>query len=108
MTTHTPHQLLVGVVFAASLVVCGANQTAAADDLTIFVALTDSEGEPVTDLAAKDFAILWDGVACDILERRGVNRDGLTRQPAGLDESLLHPRKDGPVRLQIDLRRLGR
>ena len=36
------------------------------------------------------------------LERRGVNRDGLTRQPAGLDESLLHPRKDGPVRLQID------
>ena len=25
------------------------------------------------------------------LERRGVNRDGLTRQPAGLDESLLHP-----------------
>ena len=28
--------------------------------------------------------------------------DGLTRQPAGLDESLLHPRKDGPVRLQID------
>ncbi len=37
-----------------------------------------------------------------ILERRGVNRDGLTRQPAGLDESLLHPRKDGPVRLQID------
>ena len=36
------------------------------------------------------------------LERRGVNRDGLARQPAGLDESLLHPRKDGPVRLQID------
>ena len=74
MTTHTPHQLLVGVVFAASLVVCGANQTAAADDLTIFVALTDSEGEPVTDLAAKDFAILWDGVACDILEIEPLNR----------------------------------
>ena len=36
------------------------------------------------------------------LERRGVNRDGLTLQTAGLDESLLHPRKDGPVRLQID------
>ena len=36
------------------------------------------------------------------LERRGVNRDGLTLQPASLDESLLHPRKDGPVRLQID------
>ncbi len=74
MTTHTPHQLLVGVVFAASLVVCGANQTAEADDLTIFVALTDSEGEPVTDLAAKDFAILWDGVACDILEIEPLNR----------------------------------
>ena len=36
------------------------------------------------------------------LERRGVNRDGLALQTAGLDESLLHPRKDGPVRLQID------
>ena len=41
-------------------------------------------------------------IAAFRLERRGVNRDGLTRQPAGLDESLLHPRKDGPVRLQID------
>ncbi len=74
MITNRPHRCLVGAVFAASLVVCGANQAAAADDLTIFVALTDSEGEPVTDLAAKDFAILWDGVACDIREIEPLHR----------------------------------
>ena len=73
MTTHSPHRSLVGVVFAASLVVCGVSPMVAADDLTIFLALTDSEGKPVTDLAAKDFAILWDGVACDIREIEPLN-----------------------------------
>ena len=74
MTLHTPHRFLVGVAFVASLVVCGVNQIAAADDLTIFLALTDSEGAPVTELAAEDFAILWDGEACDIRKIEPLNR----------------------------------
>ena len=36
-----------------------------------------------------------------------ANRDGLTLQPASLDESLLHPRKDGPVRSR-SIKRRGR
>lgn len=68
MTTYTPHRSLVRIVFAVSLVVCGANQIAAADDESIFVAFTDLASAPVTDITASDLQILWDGVACELLE----------------------------------------
>ena len=40
---------------------------------TLFVGFTDLEGAPVTDITAEDVAILWDDVACEILELEPVN-----------------------------------
>ncbi len=76
MTTSRPRRFLVGRL-ALSLVVCGASWTAtpvaAAQDQSVFVGFTDLEGAPVTDITAEDVAILWDGVACEILELEPIN-----------------------------------
>ena len=76
MTTQT-FRILIGSVFALSLVVFGApwgtGQVASAQDQSLFVAYTDSEGAPVTDMEAKNVIIQWDEVECEIVELEPIN-----------------------------------
>ncbi len=76
MTTHTL-RFLIGSVFALSLVVFGApwgtGQVASAQEQSLFVAYTDSEGAPVTDMEAKNIIIQWDEVDCEIVEVEPIN-----------------------------------
>ena len=76
MTTQTL-RFLTGSVFALSLVVCGApwgtSQVAWAQNQSLFVAYTDSEGAPFTDMEAKNVIIQWDEVECEIVELEPIN-----------------------------------
>ena len=75
---ETLHRLLVGSVVAAGLVLFGApwgmvRTTAAQEEQSLFIAFTDFDGTPVTDMTADDVVIQWDGVPCEIVALEPVD-----------------------------------
>lgn len=72
MTTR-PAQLLVRCVFILSFVTVSAPQWVWSQEQSLFVAYTDSEGEPVTDMEAKNIIIQWDEIDCEIIEVEPIN-----------------------------------
>ena len=74
---ETLHRLLVGSVVAAGLVLFGAPwgavRAAAQEEQSLFIAFTDVEGAPVTDMTVDDVVIQWDGVPCEIVELEPVD-----------------------------------
>ncbi len=77
MTIQTPLRFLAGSVFALSLIVYGApwsaSQVALAQEQSLFVAYTDIEGAPVTDMEARNIIIQWDDEACEIVELEPID-----------------------------------
>lgn len=69
---ETFHRFLAGSVIVASLVLFGAPggavRAAWAQEQSLFIAFTDFDGAPVTDMRADDVVIQWDGVPCEIVE----------------------------------------
>lgn len=76
----TPSMLRRGLaaVLAAGLVVCGAPwgavRAASAQEQTLYIAFTDAEGDPVTDMTLDEVIVQWDEVLCEIVELEPVNR----------------------------------
>ena len=72
MTAHELGRRLVGPLAAAALVVFGAPwsgvRPAAAQEQSLYIAFTDFNGDPVTDMTLDDVVIQWDGVPCEIVE----------------------------------------
>ena len=72
MTAHTLRRWLVGSVVSVGLVAGGAPwggaRTAAAQEQSLYIAFTDFNGAPVTDMTRDDVVIEWDGVGCEIVE----------------------------------------
>ena len=68
---------LTGALLALALIVGGApwspSQVASSQDQTLFVAFTDFDGAPVTDMTAEEVVIQWDDVRCEILELEPIN-----------------------------------
>ena len=76
METRTPRRWFVGSVIAVSLVAGGAPwgaPVASAQEQSLYIAFTDFEGTPITDMTADDVVVEWDGVACEIVELEPVN-----------------------------------
>ena len=77
MTTQTPRRFLVGTVFAVGLVTgsapWGTSQVASAQDHSLYIAFTDINGTPVTDMTPEEVVVQWDGMACEILELELIN-----------------------------------
>ena len=69
---ETFHRFLVGSVIVASLVLFGAPwsgvRAAWAQEQSLFIAFTDFDGTPVTDMRADEVVIQWDGAPCEIVE----------------------------------------
>ncbi len=72
MTAHTVRRRLVGFAVAVGLVAGGAPwggaRAAAAQEQSLYIAFTDFNGAPVTDMTLDDVVIQWDGVPCEIVE----------------------------------------
>ena len=77
MTAHTLRRRLVGSVVAGGLVVAGALWaavgTASAQEQSLYIAFTDFDGVPVTDMTLDDIVIEWDGVPCEIVELEPID-----------------------------------
>ena len=62
---------LTGALLALAFVVFGAPwitiQLVSAQSRSLFVSVTDADGEPVTDLTAEEIVVQYDGVACETL-----------------------------------------
>ena len=67
----------VAAVLAAGLVVCGtpwgAVPAASDQEQTLYMAFTDADGEPVTDMTLDEVIVQWDEVLCEIVELEPVN-----------------------------------
>lgn len=76
METWAHRRFLVGSVVAISLAAgapWGAVGVASAQEQTLFIAFTDGDGSPVTDMTPDDVVIQWDGTPCEIVELEPVN-----------------------------------
>lgn len=65
METRTLRRLVAGSLAAASLVAGGAAR-AWAQEQSLYIAFTDYDGVPVTDMTPDDVVIEWDGTPCEI------------------------------------------
>lgn len=76
MTIQSTLRSLAGSVFALSLILFGApsgTSQVSAQEQSLFVAYTDIEGAPVTDMEAKNVIVTWDDEECEIVELEPVN-----------------------------------
>ena len=77
MTPQTPRRFLVASVIAVGLVTgsapWGTNQVASAQDHSVYIAFTDIDGAPVTDMTPEEVVVQWDGMPCEILELELIN-----------------------------------
>ena len=66
MTPQTPRRFLVASVIAVGLVTgsapWGTNQVASAQDHSVYIAFTDIDGAPVTDMTPEEVVVQWDGM----------------------------------------------
>ena len=76
MTARTLRRWLVGSVAAISLVVGGApwgGVRAAAQEQSLYIAFSDFDGAPVTDMTHDDIVIEWGGVPCEIVDLEPID-----------------------------------
>ena len=77
MANGKPRRLLVRAALTVSLIVSGAPwgmiQVASAQDQTLYMAFTNAEGMPVTDMAAEEIIIQWDEMPCEIRDVEPAN-----------------------------------
>ncbi len=68
---------LAGALLALALIVFGApwstNQVVSAQAQQLFLSVTDASGEPVTDMAAEELRVQWDGEDCETLDVEPIN-----------------------------------
>ena len=76
MDTRTLRRCLVGSAVALSLAAGGAPWgagVASAQEQSLYIAFSDFEGAPVTDMTLDDVVIEWDGVACEVVELEPID-----------------------------------
>jgi len=78
MTPIPRRRPLTGALLALALIVFGApwstSRVVSAQNQTLFLSVTDANGEPVTDLTADELVVRWDGEDCETLALEPINR----------------------------------
>lgn len=76
METRTLRRLAAASAAAASLIAGGAPWGAArasAQEQSLYIAFTDFDGAPVTDMTIDDVVIEWDGTPCEVIDLEPVD-----------------------------------
>jgi hypothetical protein len=77
MTNPAAFRSIAGVLFALGLFVFGApwspSSAVLAQSQTLFLSLSDADGNPVTDLQPDEVTVQWDGVACETLDLEPID-----------------------------------
>ena len=78
MTPIPRRRPLTGALLALALIVFGApwstSRVVSAQNQTLFLSVTDANGEPVTDMTADELVVRWDGEDCETLALEPINR----------------------------------